>query len=416
VQIAAVKEETHTLELATTLVNDYPLGSICSVANRFDLDVQSPDFTPESFVNLSLAPGARFVSDIVDDVANAGKECSKLICVAPAPGAADLPTGSVQLSGGRDPVEVPLTIYTGYLADADLFQMGGGSDRFGLATLESVPEVSLISLPDIVQRRDLSLDERALAQSLALAHCQKLGERFVLLDVPLDMALAEVHDWPARFAGANSARFGALYFPALSFAIEGNTHILAASPAVAGLIARSDRQDGVGRAPANLLLKGAVKAELDLDASAQAELNLVGVNCIRKFEVGALRLWAARTLSREPEQLYVHHRRVVLLTLKTLSTGLRWAVFEPNDRTLRRRIKDSLEGFLRSLLARGLTAGQSPEEAFYVKIDDSQNGSEIQDAGQVVAEIGIALSKPAEFIVIAVKRSPDMLTLVEEEA
>ena len=34
---------------------------------------------------------------------------------------------------------------------------------------------------------------------------------------------------------------------------------------------------------------------------------------------------------------------------------------------------------------------------------------------ELICEIGISPTKPAEFIVITVKRTPDILTLVEEE-
>jgi phage tail sheath protein FI len=122
-----------------------------------------------------------------------------------------------------------------------------------------------------------------------------------------------------------------------------------------------------------------------------------------------------RELSPEPEHLYVSSRRVVLAVIKALSRNLLWAVFEPNDSRLRRRIKDSLEGFFQALLARGLTAGGRPAEAYYVKVDESLDGPEVREAGQLLAEIGIAVTRPAEFIVLAVKRRPEIVTLVEEE-
>jgi hypothetical protein len=105
----------------------------------------------------------------------------------------------------------------------------------------------------------------------------------------------------------------------------------------------------------------------------------------------------------------------VLAVIKALSRNLLWAVFEPNDSRLRQRIKDSLEGFFQALLARGLTAGSRPGEAYYVKVDESLNGPEVRDAGQLLAEIGIAITRPAEFIVLTVKRRPEIVTLVEEE-
>jgi uncharacterized protein len=111
----------------------------------------------------------------------------------------------------------------------------------------------------------------------------------------------------------------------------------------------------------------------------------------------------------------VHNRRVVLLVIKGLSVGLRWAVFEPNDPGLQKRVKAAIEGFLRGVLARGLSSGGRTEDAFFVNVGDDLNTTATREAGQLMAEVGIAVAKPAEFIVIIVKRTPDILTLVEEE-
>jgi hypothetical protein len=39
----------------------------------------------------------------------------------------------------------------------------------------------------------------------------------------------------------------------------------------------------------------------------------------------------------------------------------------------------------------------------------------VQDLGQVIAEIGIAISEPAEFIVLTARKSPESLSIVEED-
>jgi len=170
-----------------------------------------------------------------------------------------------------------------------------------------------------------------------------------------------------------------------------------------------------GEAPANVMLKGVVGLEQDVDADQQGALNDAGVNCVRKFEVGAVRLWGARTLSREDAYLYVHNRRVVLAVIKALSAGLRWAVFEPNDAGLQRRVKAAIAGLLRGVLSRGTAGGGRIDDAFFVNVGDDLNTAATREAGQLIAEVGVAVAKPAEFIVITVKRTPDILTLVEEE-
>jgi len=49
--------------------------------------------------------------------------------------------------------------------------------------------------------------------------------------------------------------------------------------------------------------------------------------------------------------------------------------------------------------------GATPDEAFFVKCDEETNPPEVIDAGQVVAVVGIAPVKPAEFVVFQVMQS-----------
>jgi hypothetical protein len=414
--ILSVSSDEHLLNLTAPLAGDYPLESKVEVADRFSLFVEragEPD-TREAFFNLSVSAGPRFFKDIVNGVA-VPTVFSKLVCVDTALLPSGRPVGEVQLSGGTGPGEMPIPFYTGYLADGGLFLPAGPDDAIGLASLEPVVDVNLVTLPDLVGLPEPPTSDLLLAHRQLLFHCQKLGERFALLDPPPIQSLADALAWPAQVAEGRLTRYGAFYYPWVEVAIEGQKRLLPPSGAVAGLIAQADRREGVGRAPANFNFKGVVAPERDVDAAEQGELNLRGVNCIRKFENGAIRLWGARSLSPEPEHLYVSSRRVVLAVIKALSRNLLWAVFEPNDSRLRQRIKDSLDGFFQALLARGVTAGRRPSEAYYVKVDESLNGPEVRDAGQLLAEIGLAVNRPAEFIVLTVKRRPEIVTLVEEE-
>lgn len=410
--ILSVDAGKHALQLTAALAGDYPLGSTGSVTDRFNLAVTAPSGShePEAFFNLSMSAGPRSFSTVIN-----GAGGSKLICLSAAPAAVAPPAGTAALAGGTDPDEVPMAAFTGYAADGTLFQPPGANGPVGMAALEAVTAVNLLVVPDLVRRADLTPAERAFGQTQALYHCQKMGERFALLDVPQGLEGADVLEWPEHFTDPRFARYGALYHPWVRMAMASGTRLVPPSGVMAGLFARVDRQGGVGKAPANVQLKGAVGLEQDIDAVAQGALNDAGVNCVRKFEVGAVRLWGARTLSRDDAYLYVHNRRVVLLVIKGLSIGLRWAVFEPNDAGLQRRVKAAIEGFLRGVLARGLASGGRTDDAFFVNVGDDLNGAATRDAGQLVAEVGIAVAKPAEFIVITVKRTPDILTLVEEE-
>jgi hypothetical protein len=413
--IAIVDPDKHTLKLGAGLVNDYALGSTASVDARFNLTVTPPPGSAGKavpFRNLSMAAGPRLFSTVVNG------DPRSLVCLSPGVGGAGPPVGQVALAGGTDPDEVPLPAFTGYNADGTLLEPAGAGGPVGMAALEGVPAVNLLVVPDLVKRADLTDADRLLGQTQALFHCQKMGERFALLDVPRstgrDPAVAAL-EWPEHFTDRRYARYGALYHPWVQMAFTGGTRWVPPSGVMAGLFARVDRLGGVGQAPANVMLKGVVGLEQDIDAEAQGALNDAGVNCVRKFEVGAVRLWGARTLSREDAYIYVHNRRVVLAVIKGLSVGLRWAVFEPNDAGLQLRVKAAIEGILRGALARGTAVGGRTEDAFFVNVGEDLNDDSTREAGQLIAEVGIAVAKPAEFIVITVKRTPDILRLVEEE-
>ena len=52
----------------------------------------------------------------------------------------------------------------------------------------------------------------------------------------------------------------------------------------------------------------------------------------------------------------------------------------------------------------GALLGQTPAEAFYVKCDAETNPPSVRDAGQVVTEIGVAIVRPAEFVVFKISQ------------
>src|SRR6185503_5152721 len=127
------------------------------------------------------------------------------------------------------------------------------------------------------------------------------------------------------------AKNGALYFPWVTGTFELPSRRVPPCGFVAGQIAATDRQAGVGKAPANGTLKGVVALQFFLDRESQHRLHAVGVNCIRKFEDGDVRLFGARTLTADARFQHVNVRRVLLAVVKALTRNMLWAVFEPND-------------------------------------------------------------------------------------
>jgi phage tail sheath protein FI len=297
---------------------------------------------------------------------------------------------------------------------------GTGRRRSGIALLEAVDEVAIVAAPgrtDPASYEDL------------LAHCERLGDRVAILDPPADIAdiqrLARTAtlpkekgkpsgDAPDATAGEEpglrprQSDYGALYAPWLVVRDPLTGELVPTPPSghVAGVWARTDTTRGVHKAPANEPVRGAVDLTYRITRSEQEILNPAGVNCIRYFPAEGIRIWGARTLAGEAsEWRYLNVRRLFSMLKESIADGTRWIVFEPNDQVLWRSIRRDIGAFLTRVWRDGALHGRTAQEAFFVKCDEETNPPEVRDAGQVVAVIGVAPVKPAEFVVFKLSQS-----------
>ncbi len=203
--------------------------------------------------------------------------------------------------------------------------------------------------------------------------------------------------------GAESA----LYFPFLHMAdplAGGQVRAFAPCGAVAGVIARTDRNRGVWKAPAGLeaVLSGAAPAILLGDRDNEG-LNPLGINAVRKFARVGTVIWGARTLARagrDPDYKYVPVRRFASFIGQSLSSGLQGTVFEPNTEATWARLRQSVGNFLQKLFRQGAMAGQTPREAYFVKCDGNTTSAADIAAGRANLLVGFAPLKPAEFVIL----------------
>jgi phage tail sheath protein FI len=76
-------------------------------------------------------------------------------------------------------------------------------------------------------------------------------------------------------------------------------------------------------------------------------------------------------------------------------------VFEPNDANTWIRVRAMIENFLILQWRAGALAGAKPEQAFYVRIGLGQTMSAVDILdGKMIIEIGLAVVRPAEFIIL----------------
>jgi phage tail sheath protein FI len=89
---------------------------------------------------------------------------------------------------------------------------------------------------------------------------------------------------------------------------------------------------------------------------------------------------------------------------ESIEEGTHFVVFEPNNPGLWQRIKRSVGDYLLGQWRTGALLGETPEKAFFVKCDAETNPPDVREAGQVVTEIGVAIVKPAEFVIFRLQQ------------
>jgi len=174
---------------------------------------------------------------------------------------------------------------------------------------------------------------------------------------------------------------------------------------IAGVYARVDNERGVHKAPANETIRGALDVTQRLSKAHQDGLNPKGVNCIRLLNDNIL-IWGARTVGGDAnaDLKYINVRRTLLFLRQSIDLGTQWVVFEPNSPALWQRITRSVTAFLMNVWRSGALFGDTPAQAFYVKCDKETNPQSSIDAGQVVTEIGVAIVRPAEFVIFRISQ------------
>jgi phage tail sheath protein FI len=163
----------------------------------------------------------------------------------------------------------------------------------------------------------------------------------------------------------------------------------------------------VWKAPANVVVRGALDVELGITKTEQGLLNPIGINCIRPFGTRGIRVWGARTLSSDTDWQYINVRRLFNMVETTILNGTQWVVFEPNDPKLWAGVKRTLNAFLRGLWRDGALFGATADQAFFVKCDAETNPPDSIDQGKLVVEVGIAPVKPAEFVIFRISQFKD---------
>ncbi len=420
-----------------TLLNVDRDSDITFATMEFDLILSYRDEIRESFTFLSMNPAHfRYFVDVINGE-------SVLVTVEDLHSITSVPynmpkvikeangTPDNRLEGGTDGIET--------LAAEDF--TGSELSRRGLATFESIDDITSLAVPDIVYSQKTvvwstiqsgpceddvfessdvysthSLGENDIDEihTAMIMQCEKLGDRVAVLDFPEGLEIEDILMWRKKY----NSKYAFVYYPWIEVPDplkinETGVRLIPQSGHMLGIYAKSDATYGVHKAPANEIVSNCTGLEVVYSDSQQVQLNHEGINCIRSFPGRGIRVWGARTLSYDPLWRYVNVRRLLIMIEKSIDQSTQWAVFESNDFNLRLGLRNTTTWFLREIWKEGGLAGATQDEAFVVTCSEKNNPPEVIDAGQVITDILVAPTVPAEFITVRIMKSEGAAEIME---
>ncbi|MEQ8279487.1 MAG: phage tail sheath subtilisin-like domain-containing protein [Deltaproteobacteria bacterium] len=274
--------------------------------------------------------------------------------------------------------------------------------RTGLFSLRNEQDISIVAAPG---------QRTPLVQQALISHCEIDRYRFAVLDGPPPPAdqLNDVRFQRQQF----DTRYAAIYHPWLlipdptpSSVVNIEPYAIPPSGHVMGVYARTDQDRGVHKAPANEVVRGIIGLSRSLDRGEHDILNPspVNINVVRDFRPNnrGIRIWGGRVITSDTDYKYVNVRRTLIFLEKSIDRGLQWVVFEPNSEPTWARVRRSIRNFLTVVWRNGALEGPSPEHGFFVKCDRTTMTQSDIDAGRLVANVGVAIVKPAEYVIIRI--------------
>ena len=289
------------------------------------------------------------------------------------------------------------------LAEED-FTLAGGSEGSTLADSDYEDALKMIDILDDVTMVAIPGQTSTTVNGYLISYCENNG-LFPIIDMPM----ASTSEATKTYRKSISAFTGALCHP-WGKMNDPLTNTLKAVPTaghVMGVYARSIESRGIHKAPAGIdaVVRGFVEMEYQLTPTELGTLNPIGVICITSRPNAGIVIWGARSLnSKDTTMRYVTDGLLNLNIKKSLYDGTQFAVFEPNDEQLWAKIRATCKAFLETLRSTGALKG-TPEEAYYVTVDATNNTDDTIAEGQLNIEVGYAPVKPAEYVIIKLAHS-----------
>jgi len=237
------------------------------------------------------------------------------------------------------------------------------------------------------------------------------GKAFVVLDSQSGKTPATIITYSnALTASSNAGIYYPNFYVTDSKAQSANAlRLVGPSSAVAGLMLATDRAFGPHKSTAGISAKlaGAIALEYAFTSTELDNLNTATnpVNAIRNLPGEGIVVLGGRTLkSCSSITKYISTRRSLFYIKRQMEVLTQFALFENNSEVLWSRIRTTLTAFLNEYRNQGGLRGATIDQSFYIKVDAENNDATSIAAGNVNVEVGVALERPAEFIVITLSQ------------
>jgi hypothetical protein len=277
----------------------------------------------------------------------------------------------------------------------------------------SAPTLSTVTLPrldSVVGPLVLNLPNVTAYASVnaVLDYAGTRGDVFVVIDTVVGASVSTALSTVAGYT-SSSKKYGAAYYPAITIADPGSrtggTVDITPGGSVCAIYVSTDTKRGAYKAPAGTATRladavsvvGLSNSEYDTISAADTPINV-----IRYIPGTGICVMGARTLSSTYADKYVPVRRTLIYLRRQLTTLTQFSVFEPNDQNTWSKVTSTIENFLYQYWNQGGLYGNTPSAAYYVKCDADTNTQAARDAGELRIEVGVALQKPAEFVIIKI--------------